>query len=117
MINIIVDTLGSDNGSHDIIEAIKQFLKDNKDVHITAVGNEEELKELKDLCEIVHAPDIVPMEAGPLETLRLKNSSLYVAHKLLKDRRVKIPIIDLIYDIVEGKKEASILPEFLISKK
>ena len=86
MINVIVDTLGSDNGSHDIIEAIKQFLKDNKDVHITAVGNEEELKELKDLCEIVHAPDIVPMEAGPLETLRLKNSSLYVAHKLLKER-------------------------------
>lgn len=43
--------------------------------------------------------------------------TLQSIYKLLKDRRVKIPIIDLIYDIVEGKKEASILPEFLISKK
>lgn len=43
--------------------------------------------------------------------------TLQSIYKLLKDRKVKIPIIDLIYDIVEGKKEATILPNFLISKK
>ncbi len=38
-------------------------------------------------------------------------------YKLLKNRRVKIPIINLIYDIIEGKKEVDTLPEFLINKK
>ena len=43
--------------------------------------------------------------------------TLQSIHKLLKDKKVKIPIINLIYDIVEGKQNASILPEFLITKK
>ena len=43
--------------------------------------------------------------------------TLQSIYKLLKDKKVKIPIINLIYDIVEGKQKASILPEFLINKK
>lgn len=38
-------------------------------------------------------------------------------YKLLKNKKVKIPIINLIYDIIENKKEVERLPEFLISKK
>lgn len=38
-------------------------------------------------------------------------------YKLLKNQKVKIPIIDLIYDIIEGKKTVDVLPEFLITKK
>ena len=38
-------------------------------------------------------------------------------YKLLKNKKVKIPIINLIYDIIENKKEVEKLPEFLISKK
>lgn len=38
-------------------------------------------------------------------------------YKLLKNKRVKIPIINLIYDIIEGKKDVNSLPEFLINKK
>lgn len=87
MKNIIVDTLGGDNGSAPIIEAIKSFAQENKDYQITAVGNKDELKELDGVCEIVHAPDIVPMEAGPLEVMRMKNSSMYVANSLMKERK------------------------------
>ncbi|MCR4912003.1 MAG: phosphate acyltransferase PlsX [Bacilli bacterium] len=87
MLNIIVDTLGSDLGSAPVKEAIKNFLKLNDDVKITAVGNQDELKELEGLCEIVHAPDIVPMEAGPLEVMRMKNSSMFVANRLMKERQ------------------------------
>lgn len=87
MKNIIVDTLGGDNGSAPIIEAIKSFAQENKDYQITAVGNKDELKELDGICEIVHAPDIVPMEAGPLEVMRMKNSSMYVANSLMKERK------------------------------
>ncbi len=38
-------------------------------------------------------------------------------YKLLKNKKVKIPIINLIYDIIERKKEVEMLPQFLINKK
>ena len=87
MMNIIVDTLGSDLGSRPIVAAIKTFINKNSDINIIAVGNKEELSSLEGLCEIVHAPDVVPMEAGPLEVMRMKNSSMYVASSLMKERK------------------------------
>ena len=85
MIRIAVDTLGGDNGSGPVVEAIIQFLKEYKDVSIIAVGKKEELKKLEGVCEIVDAPDIVPMEAGPLEVMRMKNSSMYKTVMLAKE--------------------------------
>ena len=38
-------------------------------------------------------------------------------HKLVKKKRIKIPIIDLIYDIVMNGKNPNLLGEFLINKK
>ena len=38
-------------------------------------------------------------------------------YKLLKHRRVRIPIINLIHDIIENKKRVEELPRFLIIKK
>lgn len=38
-------------------------------------------------------------------------------YKLLKNKKVRIPIINLIYDIIEGKQEVDTLPAFLINKK
>ncbi len=38
-------------------------------------------------------------------------------YKLLKNKRVRIPIINLIYDIIEDKKNVQDLPQFLINKK
>lgn len=81
---IVVDTLGSDLGSCEIKKAILSFLSKNKNVEIVAVGNQDELTELKGKCEIIHAPDIVPMEAGPLEVMRMKNSSMCVAVNEMK---------------------------------
>ena len=88
MFKLIVDTMGGDNGSKVVVEAIKNFLEHNNDVEIIAVGREEELKELEGKCRIVDARDIVPMEAGALEVLRLKNSSMMVALKLMKEEQL-----------------------------
>ena len=82
---LIVDTLGSDLGSEPIKKAIVSFLNKNRDAQIIAVGNKEELKSLESRCEVVEANDIVPMEAGPLEVMRMKNSSMYTAIKLISD--------------------------------
>ena len=73
---IAVDAMGGDNGSKPIIEAIKEFKKDHQDVEIVVFGKEEELFELSSIAKIVNAPDIVPMEAGALEVIRMKNSSM-----------------------------------------
>ena len=85
---IAVDTLGGDNGSSVIVKAIIEFLAKHQVAEIVAVGNKDELKELEGKCEIIHAPDIVPMEAGPLEAMRMKNSSLYVMAQLAKEKKV-----------------------------
>ena len=85
MYKIVVDAMGGDNGSSIVVEATKKFLEDNKDVEITLVGKKEELVSLENSCRILDARDIVPMEAGALEVMRLKNSSMMVAIKTMKD--------------------------------
>ncbi len=85
MIKIVVDAMGGDNGSSIVVEAAKKFLADYKDVELTLVGKKEELSSLENSCRIIDARDIVPMEAGALEVMRLKNSSMMVAIKTLKE--------------------------------
>lgn len=87
MLKLVVDTMGGDNGSTIVVTAIKDFLKENKDVEIIAVGKKEELTALEGICRIEDARDIVPMEAGALEVLRLKNSSMMVALKIMKEEK------------------------------
>ena len=82
---IAVDAMGGDNGSKPIIEAIKEFKKDNQDVEIVVFGKEEELFELSSIAKIINAPDVVPMEAGALEVLRMKNSSMCKAISTMKE--------------------------------
>lgn len=82
---IAVDAMGGDNGSKPIVQAVKEFLQENKDVEIVVFGKEEELQELSSICHIINAPDIVPMEAGALEVLRMKNSSMCKAISTMKE--------------------------------
>ena len=44
-------------------------------------------------------------------------NALLAIHKLLKDRKIKIPMINLIYDIVMGKKNPKEILSFLIEKE
>ena len=85
MKKIIIDAMGGDNGSPIVIEAIKNFLSKHQDVEITAVGKKEELQPLEGLCKIIDAPDVVPMDAGALEVMHLRNSSMMKALKAYKD--------------------------------
>ena len=83
---IAIDAMGGDNGSKPIVEAIKEFKKDYPDVELVAFGKKEELKGVSSICEIVEAPDIVPMEAGALEVIRMKNSSMCKAISTMKEQ-------------------------------
>lgn len=81
MIKMVVDTMGSDKGSKATVAGIIKFLETHKDVEIIAVGKIEELDELKkyENVTLVDARDIVPMEAGALEVMRMRGSSMMIA--------------------------------------
>ena len=82
---IAIDAMGGDNGSPIVVEAVKNFLTKFKDAEITVVGKKEELSELEGLCKVIDARDVVPMEAGALEVIRMKDSSMYKAVNLVKN--------------------------------
>ena len=82
---IAVDAMGGDNGSSIVIEAIKEFKKDYPDDKLIVFGKKEELEDLSSICRVVDAPDIVPMEAGALEVIRMKNSSMCKAISTMKE--------------------------------
>ena len=79
MIKIAVDAMGSDKGSSIVVEAVKNFLKDYKDVEFTVYGKKEELVELEGLTKIVDCRDVMGMEDGALQVMRKKETSMIKA--------------------------------------
>lgn len=94
---IAFDVMGSDNGSKFAVLAALQMIKEFKDLEIILVGEEKEitnhLKEsFKDgkfpaAITIHPAKDVVPMTAGPFEAVRMPNSSMSQAVKLVKEEK------------------------------
>ncbi len=87
MINLAIDAMSGDLGSKPVVEAIKEFVKNNKDVHLKVVGKEEELTELQSLKEvtIIDARDVMEMTESILAVRRKKESSMFKAVHLVKN--------------------------------
>lgn len=85
MSKLIIDAMGGDNGSKAVVEAVLNYLAKKPDTLFTVVGKKEELTLLEGKAEIVDARDVVPMEAGALEAMRMKDSSMYKAIALYKE--------------------------------
>ena len=83
MLTIVVDMMGADKGLEPLKEGVKRFLQDKSfdDAHLVLVGNTEELKEFdsEERIKKVNATDILPMEAGALDAMRMKSSSMNIA--------------------------------------
>ena len=79
MIKIAVDAMGSDKGSSIVVEAVKKFMEDYKDVEFTVYGKKEELASLEGLVKIVDCPDVMGMEDGALQIMRKKETSMIKA--------------------------------------
>ena len=82
---IAVDAMGGDNGSKVVIEAVKEFKQLFPNDEVIVFGKKEELEELSSICRVEDAPDVVPMEAGALEVIRMKNSSMCKAINTMKE--------------------------------
>ena len=85
MARLVIDAMSGDNGSNIVINAIKDFKRDYPNTELVVCGKKEELESIKDLATIVDARDVVPMEAGALQVLRMKNSSMMVAINYMKE--------------------------------
>lgn len=123
MIKIAVDCMGGDNGSSIVVEAIKTFKKNNPDISIAAVGKKEELISLEGLAEIVDAREVIPMDAGALQVMRMKDSSMNKALKLMKDEHYDAVVScgstggflsasTLILKLIPGVKRAALVNPF-----
>lgn len=74
---IILDAFGGDNAPLEIIKGAVLGIEENKELQITLVGREDEIKrimsenELSDHnIDIVHAPDILSMEDDPMQAVK-----------------------------------------------
>lgn len=87
MVKLAIDAMSGDLGSKPVIEAVKAFIKNNKDVMLSVVGKEEELSELKEYSqiEIIDARDVMGMTEGILAVRRKKESSMFKAVQLVKN--------------------------------
>lgn len=94
MINFAVDCMGSDNGPKVICQAILNFINSHEDVFIYAVGNELDLETLKDHAriKIVPSKDVVPMEAGAMQVMRMKESSMMKVFDLFQDNNISAAV-------------------------
>lgn len=92
MIKILVDTLGGDRSPDANIEGAIRALKDNNDIEIILVGDENVIKEKLnefgyngERTSIVHAPDVISCNDVPTVAIRTKKeSSMYKCFELLK---------------------------------
>jgi len=89
MIKLVVDMEGGDFSYTTTIPAVDRFLTEFPDSMVYACGKEEKLIDLKlkfqDRIIVINAPQEVPMHAGALEVLRLKDSAIMRGLELLKD--------------------------------
>ncbi|HKM02716.1 MAG TPA: phosphate acyltransferase PlsX [Bacilli bacterium] len=76
---IVIDMMGSDAGSIVTVPAVRNFKNSHPEVELFVVGKKEEIESLSDIATIVDAQDVIQMEAGPMEFMRGKTTSMHVA--------------------------------------
>lgn len=76
---IVIDMMGSDKGTSATVPAVRKFKENHPDVELFIVGKLDEINSLSDIATVIEANDIIQMDAGPMEFMRARTSSMYVA--------------------------------------
>lgn len=84
---LAIDAMSGDLGAKPVVEAVKKFTEEFKNIELKVVGKEEELSELKQYpqIEIVDARDVMEMTESILAVRRKKESSMFKAVHLVKN--------------------------------
>lgn len=130
MIKIAVDMMGSDLGPSELSKGLLNYLKDNKDVAFVCFGEKKQLSQLEgnSHIDIVDCPDVVPMEVGVLQLLKMKDSSMVRAIKYTQENNLDgvvtagstggfITGSTLIFKNVAGVNRAGFCAPFMTAKK
>lgn len=93
MMKIAIDAMGGDFGHIPIVQGALWALKEN-DFTLVLVGNKKVLQpliptHLYSKIEIVHCEDFIAMEDGATSALKRKESSIFVAIEMLKNKEVE----------------------------
>ncbi|WP_173051821.1 phosphate acyltransferase PlsX [Helicobacter mustelae] len=88
---IAIDAMGADNGVYPIVEGVREALK-NKDFFAYLVGDSEQISEAlkqnkSSRIEIVHCQDFIRMEEQASAAAKRKESSIYVAMEMCKEKK------------------------------
>lgn len=90
MVKLVIDMQGGDHSYAVTVPAVKRFLGDHPEAIIYACGKEEELQSLqdqfKDRVIIVPAHQDIPMDAGPMDVMRLRDSTIMKGLELVKSK-------------------------------
>lgn len=92
MITLAVDLMGSDLGYKELTPSVIEYLQAHKDAKVLLFGNEKEIRPLlKDVdasrYEIIDTQQVIPMEIKPLDFLRMKQSSMYMAIDAVRQKK------------------------------
>lgn len=96
MIKIALDAMGGDFAPEEIVKGALQAVKENTDIEIILVGQQEEIQKLLqkyhavDRISSVQAAQVIGMDETPVQAVReKKDASINVALKLLKDKKAQ----------------------------
>ncbi len=92
-VNIVIDTLGGDNGAPAAVKGAVNGLQQNKDVKLILTGRKKELDQLlseytydKDRLEVIDCAEEITCHDAPVEAIKTKkDSSLVVGLNLVKE--------------------------------
>ncbi len=92
MVRIAIDAMGGDFGPYPIIEGTILALKERKDFEAIVVGKKDAIlpripKKFLQRVEIVDTDDVIAMEEQATEALKRKESSIYKAIELVRDKK------------------------------
>ena len=92
MVRIAIDAMGGDFGPYPIIEGTVLALKERKDFKAIVVGKKETIlpripKRFLQRVEIVDTDDVIAMEEQATEALKRKESSIYQAVELVRNKK------------------------------
>jgi glycerol-3-phosphate acyltransferase PlsX len=76
---IVIDLMGSDHGPEQLAKGVMDFHKNHPDVELVVVGKESAFAGLSEDIVKISANDVIAMNAGPLDVMRAKDSSMYKA--------------------------------------
>ena len=83
---ISIDAMGGDNSPRVVIEGLAMAAKKNPDVRFLLFGDESKVlpilntyPNLKKVCELRNAPEVVRNEDKPSQVIRNRNTSMYMA--------------------------------------